>query len=903
MFTLVESKLLNINQKSRNHSLQLRTINNILQFKFTWRTYQQKFLDNFDTHISDKHLHVVAPPGSGKTILGLEMLKRVNQTTLVLSPSLTIRNQWKDRMLTFFLEDNNYTNYSLNIKKPKQITFTTYQALHALHKDFKKADNPETLINFIKKNNIKTIVLDEAHHLKNEWWKCLFEIKKADDITVISLTATPPYDSEASEVKKYFDLCGPIDDEIVVPDLVKNGDLCPHQDYVHFSKPDKEQIKHIVTYRENILNFINTLVDDTDFTNILQEHPFYKNTEEELENIYSKPLFYSAIIIFLNAAKITVPKEKIAILGFKDDKIEFPNLNYNWLQVLLQELLVVERELLLPFEEKLHTIEKDLRKIGVFEKKRVDFVGVEDLYRTLANSPSKLKSINAIITEESNSLKENLRAVVLTDFIRKEFLSFNSTKLEELNKLGVVSIFQYLRIKSKHKEQLGVLTGSIVILHKSAVINLKKIVNQTEFTTKPLEIDEDFVTITSFTKGKNTVVSAVTALFENGTVKILIGTKALLGEGWDAPAINTLVLASYVGSFVSSNQMRGRAIRTQATNKNKTGNIWHLACIDPTDPEGGKDLEKLTRRFNAFMGVSLKGEPYIVNGLDRLGLPLQYSSEIDIEQLNKDTFAIATQRDLITKRWKKAIGKGDVFIRELNILYPYKEPYTKQKKLKSVNATKYLVLEVLIGTFAIIPEFILKNVGILLSKGVMQFISLFFGAVFLGFVPKAYKALKLYFLFGNMERKTQKIAQAVLHSLAALHKITTPLDNIKLETDRYSNGVFAFYIIGATTNESSLFITALEEIIAPVENPKYLIDSSSWLKRKWNLRTYYVVPTIFCKRKAEAKRFHFYWKEFVGNSALIYTRTKYGREQLIKARLAHIVYQFKDASKKAITWR
>lgn len=881
----------------------MSTINNILQFKFTWRTYQQKFLDNFDTHINDKHLHVVAPPGSGKTILGIEMLKRVNQTTLVLSPSLTIRNQWRDRMLTFFLEDKSYTNYSLNIKKPKQITFTTYQALHALHKDFNKLDNPKTLVNFIKKNNIKTIVLDEAHHLKNEWWKCLFEIKKADDITVISLTATPPYDSEANEVKKYFDLCGPIDDEIVVPDLVKNGDLCPHQDYVYFSKPDKDQIKHIVTYRENILNFINTLVDDTEFTNILQEHPFYKNTEEELESIYNKPLFYSSLIIYLNAAKITVPKEKIAILGFKDDKIEFPNLNYNWLQVLLQEMLVVQRDLLLPFEEKLHTIERDLRKIGAFSKMRVDFVGVEDLYRTLANSPSKLKSINAIITAESDNLKDDLRAVILTDFIRKEFLYFDGSKLEELNKLGVVSIFQYLRTQGKHKEQLGILTGSIVILHKSALINLKKIAAHTTFTVKPLEADKDFVIITSFTKGKNTIVSAVTALFENGTVKILIGTKALLGEGWDAPAINTLVLASYVGSFVSSNQMRGRAIRTQAGNKNKTGNIWHLACLDPTDPEGGKDLEKLTRRFNAFMGVALKGEPYIVNGLDRLGLPLQYSPEINIEQLNKDTFAIATKRDLIATRWKKAIGKGDVFIRELNILYPYKEPYTKQKKLRSVNASKYLFLEVLVGAFAIIPEFILKNVGILLSKGVMQFISLFFGAIFLGFIPKAYKALKLYFLFGNMERKTQKIAQAVLHSLVTLQKITTPINKIKLETDRYSNGVFAFYITGVTTNESSLFITALEEIIAPVDNPKYLIDNSSWLKRKWNLRTYYVVPTIFCKRKAEAKRFHFYWEEFVGNSSLIYTRTKYGRQQLIKARLAHIVYQFKDASKKAITWR
>ena len=126
-----------------------------LEFVFPWRSYQAKLLENFDTHILDRHFHVIAPPGSGKTILGLEIVKRVNQTTLVLSPSLTIRNQWKDRMQSFFLEDKLYTNYSLNIKKPKQITFATYQALHALHKGFKKEENQETLLGFIKKNNKK----------------------------------------------------------------------------------------------------------------------------------------------------------------------------------------------------------------------------------------------------------------------------------------------------------------------------------------------------------------------------------------------------------------------------------------------------------------------------------------------------------------------------------------------------------------------------------------------------------------------------------------------------------------------------------------------------------------------------------------------------------------------------
>ena len=53
------------------------------------------------------------------------------------------------------------------------------------------------------------------------------------------------------------------------------------------------------------------------------------------------------------------------------------------------------------------------------------------------------------------------------------------------------------------------------------------------------------------------MVAVVTELFEEGRINALVGTKSLLGEGWDAPCINSLILATYVGSFMLSNQMRG----------------------------------------------------------------------------------------------------------------------------------------------------------------------------------------------------------------------------------------------------------------------------------------------------------------------------------------------------------
>ena len=38
--------------------------------------------------------HIVAPPGSGKTLLGVELIRRVGKRALVLAPNQAIQQQW-----------------------------------------------------------------------------------------------------------------------------------------------------------------------------------------------------------------------------------------------------------------------------------------------------------------------------------------------------------------------------------------------------------------------------------------------------------------------------------------------------------------------------------------------------------------------------------------------------------------------------------------------------------------------------------------------------------------------------------------------------------------------------------------------------------------------------------------
>ena len=50
-----------------------------MRFSGSWRDYQQRVLDEFGELAADGRVHVVAAPGSGKTVLGLELVRRIGR--------------------------------------------------------------------------------------------------------------------------------------------------------------------------------------------------------------------------------------------------------------------------------------------------------------------------------------------------------------------------------------------------------------------------------------------------------------------------------------------------------------------------------------------------------------------------------------------------------------------------------------------------------------------------------------------------------------------------------------------------------------------------------------------------------------------------------------------------------
>ena len=79
--------------------------------------------------VDGKHLHIVAPPGSGKTVLGLYVWSDlVRLPTLVLSPNSAIQAQWAARTDLFDL-DGKDEYISTDPKKPGLLTSLTYQSI------------------------------------------------------------------------------------------------------------------------------------------------------------------------------------------------------------------------------------------------------------------------------------------------------------------------------------------------------------------------------------------------------------------------------------------------------------------------------------------------------------------------------------------------------------------------------------------------------------------------------------------------------------------------------------------------------------------------------------------------------------------------------------------------------
>lgn len=147
----------------------------IVNSKIDLLPHQQEVLDRTET--KDFGV-IVSPPGSGKTIIGLELISRKKQPTLILVHRKQLFDQWIDRIQNFLSIPKNQIGQIGNQKEKigKEVTVAMIQSLT-------RGDLS------VLKNRFGMVIVDECHHIPAKSFRAV--ITQLNCYYLYGLTATP----------------------------------------------------------------------------------------------------------------------------------------------------------------------------------------------------------------------------------------------------------------------------------------------------------------------------------------------------------------------------------------------------------------------------------------------------------------------------------------------------------------------------------------------------------------------------------------------------------------------------------------------------------------------------------------------------------------------------------------
>lgn len=791
-----------------------------IEFKYTFRDYQARALKELRHHLSDGKLNVIAAPGAGKTILALQVMLELNEPALILAPTVALRQQWIDRFEQDFtgIKENLISD---DLQLPKTVTAATYQALYSAFAGAEK----KTILASLKKMGIRVIILDEAHHLKKVWLDAVSELAEAlPKVRTVSLTATPPYDIKPTLWNRYIGLCGEIDAEIPVPELVQKGDLAPHQDFVYFNIPTFDQSIRIGDFNQACAQLLDDLLHDDTLLSAVSLHPMILKPEDHMEYLLDQFDYYVVLLKYLYCNSIEAPVFSL--------KIQFTSAAFTLadLEILLDYCLFSDRKSYKMFDDFFREIRRRLNAIGAIAEGEVNLRHSKETRMQLAENKGKLASVSEIIDIEKASLKSSLKLVVITDHIYQNALDLRED--ESLPHLGVIPLF--LELRRRGREQVIVLTGEMIIIPADFEQELRAICDSAAVAAEAVRVEGlalrfDYAKVVFSGNAQKKAVGIITELFRTSGVNVLIGSNAYIGEGWDAPFINTLIMASTIASFVSSNQIRGRVIRTCPAEPDKCANIWHLVCVEEDHGSYalGDDYQRLTRRFQVFEGICLSKDR-IDSGIGRMDLEQSIYTPAELQALNERMAEYARNRAETTERWVRALP-GYTYIRE----YP----------LTAVSDPA------MIASLETRLDRIYRTVNRLTTR-------------FLG----------ERFGFGILRRRSlvRRMGEALLSAFVHLKQISP---QVSLHFS-YHAGDMVFWLKDAEFREQQLFTGAFKEMMNQPANPRYLM---------YFRKAYFQIPAAIGKTKAGVE---YLAKQLSPRRVpLLYTRTPEGRRKLLEIRL------------------
>ncbi|MFL2952027.1 MAG: DEAD/DEAH box helicase family protein [Candidatus Thalassarchaeaceae archaeon] len=886
-----------------------------------------------DLEGGSKELLIVAPPGSGKTVLGLYVWSDlVRKPTLVLSPNSAIQAQWIERAKELFHLDGRESEIGTDPKNPGILTSLTYQSVTLpkrrggnldeaalemwLSKLMAPSDsgvieaddmesamawiddleekNPEhhaeTMGHYRKKARdsladhgnalwvlhesarenlmkladvgVGLIILDECHHLMDHWGKVLIEAREfLGNPIILGLTATPPEEGDARSIGRYLELFGEVDYEVPVPALVRDSNLSPYQDLAYFVRPSSDELNYIANVDQDFESLVNSLrrgPDDVSgrvprlevwLARVLDELSLPGRKAKDWNSFRrSDPSLADAARGYLASGGLSLP-----------DGVPVPSPELvaagNSMDTLITLLDRYIRNGLMRSESKedhalAEDAKKNLRMLGIQITKGGARACASPVGRVMAYGSAKYDALRDILQSEMQALGPEIRAVIVTDFEKTSATALVEGVLDKEAGGAVAAYRAVLGSEATDRLDPVLMTGTTVLVDDDL---LERIFPRFEqwVESRSLEIKFDYVENEGYFeirgKGKDWLpryyTMMITEMFQEGVTKCLVGTRGLLGEGWDASRINVLVDLTTVTTSMSINQLRGRSFRLDKHWPEKVANNWDIVCLADEFKKGFDDYLRFKRKHKQLYGVCDDGA--IEKGVGHVhaafteARPEGVSEAMDV--FNEEMLMRSRNRERTRDLW----GIGEPF-----------------------SAVPREAIEI-------------KGSG--------------FGG---GFPPTNRIGMAQW----SDESLVLAIADAVSSSLQALGHIGF---DVKVGGGSRGGGWMRTYLEEASEEESALFAEAMEEVLGPLENPRYVIQrevkvvSETWLsdllpevvgkyfRRKKNvLSMFHAVPKKLCRNMEDAKVFERQWNWKVSPGEVQYGHSRSGKEMVSEIKRA-----------------
>lgn len=163
----------------------------------------------------------------------------------------------------------------------------------------------------------------------------------------------------------------------------------------------------------------------------------------------------------------------------------------------------------------------------------------------------------------------------------------------------------------------------------------------------------------------------VTAWLQEGGTRCVVGTRGLLGTGWDCPSLNVLVDLTTTTAHAQAARVRGRVLRVDPARPGKVADIWTVVCVADEQPDGAADYLRAARLHEAYPAPSGTGELETgIGHCDPQLRPDQVPGAPDRDAVNAAALARVAARAAARATWRVGGQRRGVLLPTLQVRVP-----------------------------------------------------------------------------------------------------------------------------------------------------------------------------------------------------------------------------------------